>query len=424
MRRLFYTEDSIQNKISYFHLLVFLALLPFDRFFSTIALISFLVHSIINFRLSLIRLVNRDVFFLQSVFWVTVLASIYAISFSAAMNSVSKQLAILLFPLILSTTELDLVKYRSRLMMAFAITCTLTVCYLYFDAFRVMQYDDMPFSSLFSAAFVNHNFSLPIGMHATYLSAMLAISFIYLLKRILLGSRKNNRILQTVALVILLAGLIQLSSKSVLIALVMIINIGFPWHISNPQKKLRFMVTALVASLLVFTVIYSVDIYRTRYVSDFRNDLFKSTAGAKENWRRERWKVSFELIRRAPIAGQGSGSEIPLLKQKYFEKKMFSSYLNELNAHNQYLSFLINSGIIGLLVFLATLGWGYRKAIKRNDLLLLSFLVIITAIGFSEDLLDVNKGIFFYAFFFPFFIFSKKKVENSTSENQQATVAT
>ena len=184
------------------------------------------------------------------------------------------------------------------------------------------------------------------------------------------------------------------------------------------------MVTALVASLLVFTVIYSVDIYRTRYVSDFRNDLFKSTAGAKENWRRERWKVSFELIRRAPIAGQGSGSEIPLLKQKYFEKKMFSSYLNELNAHNQYLSFLINSGIIGLLVFLATLGWGYRKAIKRNDLLLLSFLVIITAIGFSEDLLDVNKGIFFYAFFFPFFIFSKKKVENSTSENQQATVAT
>lgn len=424
MKRLLFTEDSIQNKISYFQLLAFLVLLPFDRFLSTIALISLLIHSLINFSRPRLGLINRDVFYLQSVFWVTLLASSYAVSFSDAMNSVSKQLAIFLFPLILATTELDLVKYRSRLLMVFSIACTLTVCYLYLDAFKVIRYEGMSYKSLFSTAFVNHNFSLPIEMHATYLSVMLGISLIYILKRIMLGSRKNNRIIQVAACLILLAGLIQLSSKSVLIALLLIINIGFPWHISNPRKKIRFVIAALITTILIITVIYSVDIYRTRYITDFRNDLFKSNTGSKENWRRERWKVSFELVRQSPVIGKGSGSEIPLLKQKYFEKKMFSSYLNELNAHNQYLSFLINSGILGLLVYLATLVWGVWKAIKRDDLLLLGFLVIIAAVSFSEDLLDVNKGIFLYAFFFPFLIFSKRKVEKSSNDSQQATVNT
>ena len=42
-------------------------------------------------------------------------------------------------------------------------------------------------------------------------------------------------------------------------------------------------------------------------------------------------------------------------------------------------------------------------------MMLLSFMVLVTVVSFSEDLLDVNKGIFFYAFFFSFFILSKKK---------------
>ena len=82
---------------------------------------------------------------------------------------------------------------------------------------------------------------------------------------------------------------------------------------------------------------------------------------------------------------------------------MYGPYLLSLNAHNQYISFMINSGVIGLMIYLGTLGWGYWKSIKNRDILFFSFIVLVTIVSFSEDLLDVNKGIFFYAFFFPFF---------------------
>jgi O-antigen ligase len=81
-------------------------------------------------------------------------------------------------------------------------------------------------------------------------------------------------------------------------------------------------------------------------------------------------------------------------------------------VHNQYLGFLINSGITGLLIYLGTLAWGLYQSIKKQHILLFGFIVLVTVVSFSEDLLDVNKGIFFYAFFFSFFIVPQNSATN------------
>jgi hypothetical protein len=49
---------------------------------------------------------------------------------------------------------------------------------------------------------------------------------------------------------------------------------------------------------------------------------------------------------------------------------------------------------------------GIRAAIAKRDLLLMAFMVIITAVSLSENFLDVDKGIFFYGVFFSLLIFS------------------
>jgi O-antigen ligase len=113
-----------------------------------------------------------------------------------------------------------------------------------------------------------------------------------------------------------------------------------------------------------------------------------------------------KLVAQSPVIGHGSGSEIQLLKERYFENKFYRSYLHGLNAHNQYISFLIKTGIWGLLVYLATLFFAFRLAITRKDLLLFSFLTIIAIVSFSENVLDVDKGTFFYAIFFSLFVFA------------------
>ena len=141
------------------------------------------------------------------------------------------------------------------------------------------------------------------------------------------------------------------------------------------------------------------------------NDLSENSAADYQSESRlARWNLEWELIQKFPFTGYGTGSEKDVLKEKYFENKFYISYLLELNAHNQYLSFLINTGIAGLLLYLYILYFGFEQAVKKRDFLLLSFMIIITVVSISENILDVNKGIFLRFFLFVFFIKHLKKI--------------
>lgn len=403
MKRVFYIKDSIEHTVSYYHLLAFLLTLPFDRFYSTIVLISFLVHRLIYVGNNSFANINRDVWILPSVFFVSIFSAIYASSFTYALNVITKQLAILLFPLLLITVSSNLAKYRNRLLLGFAWGCAITVCYLFIDAFRVMVYNRMPLRSLLSPSFVHHNFSLPIDVHATYLSMFVTLAFTIFLKHFFRQQQKSSRLLYGICCLALLAGLVQLSSKAAFISLFIVI-LSFPFFEFRKRGRIKFLVIFLSLFILLSMSLMSVKVFRERLLVDFRNDLVEAPDAERNNWRINRWDAASDLIKQKPILGWGTGSEIRLLKELYFQRKMYASYLNSLNVHNQYLSFLINSGIIGLLIYLATLLWGFWRAVKVRDVALFSFLVVIAVVSFSEDILDVNKGIFFYAFFFSFLI--------------------
>jgi len=410
MKKLFYPAESIENRISFYMLLCFLLTLPFDRFYSTITLICFLIHSLIYFRKERFRQVGKETFILQSVFWVSVLASLYAPSWNGASNTISKQLAIFLFPVLLAVSPLDLLKYRSKLLAGFAIGCTGTVLYLFADALHVIRFDNLPLSALLSHAFVNQNFSLPLDLHATYFSMMLGIALVFCFGQALTKATGARRLGYVIVVLIMAAGLAQLSSKSVFIALFIVVNGVIPWYLLESKKRVRYLLIAVPISVILVLLILTVPVFKERILIDLKKDLQKAPETENLSWRRGRWDVSMNLIRRSPIIGNGTGSEIPMLRELYFERKMYSAYLAPLNVHNQFLSFLINSGIIGLLVYLGTLLWGFWLALKRKDLMLLTFMLLILSVSFSEDILDVNKGIFIYAFFFSFLVLSGKKL--------------
>ena len=86
------------------------------------------------------------------------------------------QLGILLFPVFISLNNTDFGKYKFQLLEIFGLSCTITILYLYFDALRTIHYFHLPWSSLLGRDFINHNFSAPIGLHATYLSMYAVLS--------------------------------------------------------------------------------------------------------------------------------------------------------------------------------------------------------------------------------------------------------
>ena len=111
MKTIFKIDDTLANKISYYHLFAFLVTLPFDRFYSQLVLISFTLHTLIHLKKPLFRNFQwKKVLIIQSVFWLSVIGMLYSKNNSHAVSMVSRQLAIFLFPLLIFLTDLDLKK--------------------------------------------------------------------------------------------------------------------------------------------------------------------------------------------------------------------------------------------------------------------------------------------------------------------------
>jgi len=368
MKQLFLIEDSLANKISYYHLMLLMASLPFDRFYSHLILISLAVHTIIHFnRQGMAQVFTWRTLVLQSVFFVTLISTIYTVNRAEAFNEWGKQITIFLLPIIFCFTTLDLKKYREQLLLAFSLVCTATIIYLYADAFITIRYYHLPFSAIISEAFTNHNFSEPIDMHATFFSMQIAMALVCVIAALIRATSLFYRLVFTICACILLAGLMQLCSKSIFVALFIIINIAIPVTLLKERRqRLKFALVATAMSVLIIAGIFLVGAFRERYVTELKTDLTMVPKDVTSDSRLARWEVAAGFIKQSPIIGHGAGSEVGLLRESFFEKKYYNSYLNKLNVHDEYLSFLFKSGIWGLLVYLGTVVLGFKIAIQKK----------------------------------------------------------
>src|SRR5687768_953646 len=410
MKAIFNIPDSLENKITWYQLVAFVILLPFDRFYTELVLISLLLHTLIHIdRPGLRSLLTTKNIVLSSVFLLALAGTIYTSDTKEAFKDMQRQLAIILFPVIFSLCRLNMVQYKTSILKFFGFTCVGVVLYLYADAIRILLYNKLSLETLYSMAFINHNFSEPLGLHATYLSMYVALS-VAAFSYFFFGEKRNNyRLLYVASIIVLLAGLLQLASRSVLLATVILIVVGFPLLLITGIRRWKFILVAILILLVALAGIIKVDSFKKRYVSELKNDLTQTSINDEIlEPRMQRWHYAVQLIKQSPVIGHGSGSEKRLLKEEYFNNKLYNSYLHELNAHNQYLSISLKTGVIGLIIFLLTLLYGFAIAWKNRDIVFAAFMIIISIVSFSENILDVNKGIFFYAFFFSLFVYSSK----------------
>ena len=411
MNHPFTIEDTLPNKISYYHILFFLMTLPFNRFYCEVILASFAIHTLIHLKKDRLKNIwTKEVLLLQSVYFITLFGTIYTLNTKQAISDWGRQLVLFIFPILFAVSSFDFSRYRTKLLLGYSLSFTLVVLYLYFDALHIIYYNHLPLATLLSPFFLNHNFSAPIDMHATYLSLYVALALNFLIWRFFKSSSAKEKILPVACICLLACGLIQLASKSVMVAELLVVNLLFPFFIFRKKNRIKIAAVSLTLTTIVLISVVTIGSLKERYLYEFSSDLRTAPLHETADSRMERWSVALDVIKASPVVGYGSGDEVDLLKEKYFEHKLYDSYLHRLNAHNQYLSFLIKGGIIGLLVYVVTLLYGLFLSLKTKDVLFASFMVLVATVSLSESFLDANKGVFFYGFFFSFFIFYHQRL--------------
>ncbi len=375
------------KSVPYYLILLFLVSLPFDHFYSEVVLITLTAYTVLLAkRADWKKWKDPRVLTLEILYGVTLLALAYGPSRAGASEVLFQQLPFLLFPWLCAVYADTLIAKRDRLFDAFSITCAAIIVYLYVDAFRVIHYFKMPLTSIFTEDYTNQSFTAPLEMHATYLSIYTAVSLLFCIRK---------RRLWLIPFLVL--GLIQLSTKTVFASVILIL-------VLQGWRKWRVATIAVLAGVIVLSSAF----LHKRMITDLRTDLDPVQQKGFDT-RLMRWEVAWSLVKAAPVSGYGLGSMQANLDQAYLKKRMYQSYLYGVNTHNQFLSWWLSRGILGVVVYTGMLIWGFYKAFSAKDPLWIGFLVLVTLVSFSENLLEVQHGLFFMAFFFSFFPFTQRR---------------
>lgn len=113
------------------------------------------------------------------------------------------------------------------------------------------------------------------------------------------------------------------------------------------------------------------------------------------------WNIGINLARENLLLGVGTGDVEKSFKDAYVDYPIYIAPQYRRRAHNQYITFLVTFGILGLLYFVSFLGFLSYKW-RSNNLYL--FFVIVSIISFlTEDTLETQAGVTFFAFFLGLF---------------------
>lgn len=148
-------------------------------------------------------------------------------------------------------------------------------------------------------------------------------------------------------------------------------------------------------------------------------DMYKSTGDANGHsltQRFEYWIASWNIIQNNLLFGVGTGDLEQELFKQYDQMNSKLSIEYRLHPHNQFLSIMLCFGIIGLIWFLFSLFYPMFAYKKYSDYLYVAFMVIAACSFFTEDTLETQAGVTFYAFLNSFLLFVDRDKQGTTIE--------
>ena len=119
----------------------------------------------------------------------------------------------------------------------------------------------------------------------------------------------------------------------------------------------------------------------------------------------EYWNTAIAIIKQFPFTGVGTGDVPDAFQIQYEIMKSKLSKEWRLRSHNQYLSFGVAFGLPGLIWFLIVIIYPVIRQIKKRDFLYVSFALISIMSMLTEDTLETQAGVTFFALFSSLFLF-------------------
>ncbi len=360
------------------------------------------------------------IFSLLPVFLLYTIGLLYSSPPFEGINIIGRNIAFLLCPLILffySNEVLSRVKnslyhgivYGSVLSTLILLTNNFLN---YFATRPFPRFDD----EIFNYYYTYYSFTDLLEMHPTYLGVYLIFAISILLKNIF--SNKSYRSLKVMALLLLSLGIVFINSRIIFLLYVLVIvsalfYTGFYYYIRNKYWTLSLVVIFTIIGVFSTIKILSDTFIISRLTSELKWELtdqidssYSYKKGLVADSRIPRWQSAIDAIAQKPVFGYGTHSEKDILAIYYKKNGLEVSLKNRYDAHNIYLSFMLEYGILGLCILLFYLFSNLYLSIKARNVHFFLLFLMICIVGCFESYLKNNAAITFVAFFSSVLLFS------------------
>ncbi len=191
------------------------------------------------------------------------------------------------------------------------------------------------------------------------------------------GFNKDDKITMIGYHVLLVGTIILVGARvSVLIYLVFLVNMVLKF-----RPKIRLWMNIIVFLGIAIVLFYKI--------------------GSIDKNRLELWSVSWEAIKDKPLFGHGLGSSDLVLHQESYMQKVnivIPAILN--HSHNQFLTFLIEIGGIGLSLFAFIIALYLKRHKRYKSMTLVLFIFGLCYVFLTESVLQTSKPLFVLCFLF------------------------
>lgn len=235
------------------------------------------------------------------------------------------------------------------------------------------------------------------GEHPTYFGLISIFVSLFSLFKVL-----DNKKEYFLSIVIGTTGVLISGSKMSIIALIIVGSLFFLLLLKSKMSKLISLVSFALILLIVFV---SFPILKVRF-AQLINTKLEVPHGLRYNSTNVRVAIfhcTLENIKKSPLIGEGTGGSRKGMEECYkqYDTDIFKKNNYYYNSHNQYLSFVLSNGIIGLIAFIFWLYIFFHSALINNDKLFLLSILVFILMFLTENLLERQTGSVMFSFLIP-----------------------
>lgn len=238
-------------------------------------------------------------------------------------------------------------------------------------------------------------------MHPGYLATYLGLAILGAIGLFPESTARKKWIL-SLFLTLSLFFLLLLQARINIIALFFVLGIGALYLAWQRKAYLWLGFPLIPVFTLALFIVFAPSDLQKRYLQwpDFSYDISGDDFNSA-TYRLAEWKCAVELIQESPWWGFGLGDNREALLRKYEELKFWQGLENKYNAHNQYLETTITTGVIGLLVLFALLGYYLYRAWRQEDLISFAALVFFVVCLLTESMFERAWAVLPFCILFP-----------------------